>query len=155
MNEYEELRRRHQEEINTAPVGYAFSNEQFDKMMQGWDLDPKKDLDKIVRLGMGVYVQKKDRNSFGEMLDRHEQEIKDAIRKDVTGEGFVRQMFLTELDNHEYGYTGDPTETFEALGFTREEVASTLNLYMGFQLARLEIKDRLKSEKEKEREKGI
>ena len=51
MNRYAELCQRHQQEVNALPIGFAFGNRQFEEMMQGWGLDPEKDLDKIYRLG--------------------------------------------------------------------------------------------------------
>ena len=59
MNKYKELRDRQQAEVNALPLGFAFSNRQFDEMMRGWGLDPEKDLDKIVSIGAGGYIQKK------------------------------------------------------------------------------------------------
>ena len=45
MNKYAELRSRQQKEVNALPLGFAFSNRQFEEMMKGWGLDPEKDLD--------------------------------------------------------------------------------------------------------------
>ena len=38
-----------------------------------------------------------------------------AIAEDKTGDGFLYQMFLCELDNHEYGGTGGSKDTADAL----------------------------------------
>lgn len=122
MNKYAELRSRQQKEVNALPLGFAFSNRQFEEMMKGWGLDPEKDLDKIVSIGAGGYIQKKDRSLMHETFDRHRRERKEAIAADQTGEGFIFDMFLYELNNHEYGYTGDTSEALEALGLTAQEV---------------------------------
>lgn len=105
MNEYAELRQRQQAEFNALPLGFAFSRKQFDEMMEGWGLDTEKDLDKILRVPGGGYVQKKDAGLLSQTAERHDAEMTAAIAGDVTGEGFIYQMFLYELDNHEYGYT--------------------------------------------------
>lgn len=73
------------------------------------------------------------------MFARHRKERKDAITADETGEGFVYQMFRNELANHEYGWTGDPEETLEALGMTWEEVQNSEKLLKGFNRAASEI----------------
>ena len=131
MNKYTELRTRQQEEVNALPLGFAFSNSQFDEMMRGWGLDPEKDTDKIVSIGAGGFIQKKDRSLMHETFARHERELKEAIASDATGEGFIFDMFLYELDNHEYGYTGDTTDALEALGFTAQEVVDDPRLNRG------------------------
>lgn len=78
MNKYAELRSRQQKEVNALPLGFAFSNRQFEEMMKGWGLDPEKDLDKIVSIGAGGYIQKKDRSLMHETFDRHRRERKEA-----------------------------------------------------------------------------
>ena len=40
-------------------------------MMQGWGLDPEKDLDKILRIPGGGYVQKKDADLLHQTTERH------------------------------------------------------------------------------------
>ena len=44
MESYRELRDRQQKEFNELPLGFAFSDKQFDEMMGKWGLDPEKDL---------------------------------------------------------------------------------------------------------------
>ena len=135
MNKYMELKARQQQEVNALPLGFAFSNKQFNEMMVGWGLDPEKDLDKIVSIGYGGFVQKKDRSVMHETFDRHRRELKEAIAADKTGEGFIFDMFLCELDNHEYGYTWDTTDALEALGFTAQEVVDDPRLNRGISKA--------------------
>lgn len=134
MNEYSKLREKQQEEVNKFPLGFAFSNEQFNEMMQNWGLTPD-DTDKIYRLPGGGFVQKKDHKALHEMLDRHKKELKDAIKADETGEGFIYQMFVYELYNHEYGYTGDLEDTLKATGYTMEEVEADSRLKHGLEKA--------------------
>lgn len=135
MNKYMELKARQQQEVNALPLGFAFSNKQFSEMMVGWGLDPEKDLDKIVSIGYGGFVQKKDRSIMHKTFDRHKRELKEAIAADKTGEGFIFDMFLCELDNHEYGYTEDTTDALEALGFTAQEVVDDPRLNRGISKA--------------------
>ena len=139
MNRYAELRHRQQEEFNALPLGFAFSQKQFDEMMQGWGLDPEKDVDKIYSIGAGGYVQKKDADLLHQTRKRHDTEMEAAIAEDKTGEGFIYEMFLYELENHEYGYTRDTEDTLDALGYTAEDVIGDPRLKRGIEKAVTEI----------------
>ena len=138
-NRYAILRKKQQEEFNKLPLGFAFSNEQFAEMMKGWGLDPDKDTYKIYRIPGGGFVQKKDHTLLHETMDRHQKEIEEAIEADVDGTGFVYEMFLYEMDNHEYGYTGDLEDTLEALGMTIEEIDGSEKLKAGLEKAKKEV----------------
>lgn len=139
MNKYRELRDRQQKEFNSLPLGWAFNQQQFDEMMAGWGLDPKKDLDKIVRIPGGGFVQKKDRELLHQTLKKADEEMQAAIAEDKTGEGFIADMFQEELENHEYSYTRDTTDALEALGYTAEEVVADPRLNKGICLAHQRI----------------
>ena len=139
MNRYAELRQRQQQEFNALPLGFAFSQKQFDEMMEGWGLDPEKDLDKICSIGAGGYVQKKDADLLRRTRQRLAVEMAEAIAADKTGEGFVYEMFLYELDNHEYSYTGDTEDALDALGYTAAEVVGNPRLKRGIEKAITEI----------------
>lgn len=135
MNRYAELRKRQQEEFNKLPLGFAFSNKQFEEMMHRWGLDPEKDTDKLYRIPGGGFIQKKDHALLHETTERHQAELQAAIDADKTGEGFIYEMFLYELDNHEYGYTGDTEEALDALGYTADEVLGDPRLKRGIEKA--------------------
>ena len=139
MNKYAQLRQRQQKEFNALPLGFAFSQKQFDEMMRGWGLDPEKDLKKIYRIPGGGYVQKKDADLLHQTTERHDKEMEAAIAEDKTGEGFIYEMFLYELDNHEYGYTRDTEDTLDALGYTAEEILGDPCLKRGIEKAVTEI----------------
>ena len=139
MNKYSELRQRQQQEFNALPLGFAFSQKQFGEMMEEWGLDPEKDLDKIYRIPGGGYVQKKDADLLHQTTERHNKEMEAAIAEDKTGEGFIYEMFLYELDNHEYGYTRDTEDTLDALGYTAEEILGDPCLKRGIEKAVTEI----------------
>lgn len=136
MNKYADMRKRQQEEFNALPLGFAFSQKQFDEMMRDWGLDPEKDRDKIYRIPAGGYVQKKDADLLHQTAERHDAELTAAIAEDKTGDGFIYQMFLAELADHEYGYTGDADDTLDALGYTMEQVMADKRLLHGFEKAR-------------------
>lgn len=135
MNRYQELRSRQQNIFNDLPLGWAFGQKQFDEMMQKWGLDPDKDTDKIYGIGGGGYIQKKDADKLHTTIDDLDAEMKAAIAADETGEGFIYEMFLYELENHEYGYTRDISDTLDALGFTLDEVKADQRLVKGLAMA--------------------
>lgn len=140
MNRYAEMIQRQQQEVNALPLGFAFSNKQFDEMMRGWGLDPDKDLDKIYKLGgTGGFYKKADAQLIRDTFSRHSAELEEAIAEDTTGEGFIYEMFLCELDNHEYGYTMDTEDTLDALGYTADEVLGDPRLKRGIEKAVTEI----------------
>ena len=140
MNRYAELRQRQQTEFNALPLGFAFSGKQFQEMMAGWGLDPDRDTDKIYSIGYGGYVQKKDAEPLHQTRQRHDEELDAAIAEDKTGDGFIREMFLYELNNHEYSYTGDTEEALDALGYTADEVLNDPRLKRGLEMAVTEIR---------------
>ena len=120
MNPYIELKERHQKEINDFPFGFAFSDKQFDDMMiNKFGLTPE-DTDKIYSIGGGGYIRKSDADAMHEMFDRHAKEREVAIKENK--DDYLYHMFNYELANHEYCYTGDVSDTLDAIGLTREEV---------------------------------
>ena len=54
---------------------------------------------------------------------------------DKTGKGFIFDMFLQELENHEYSYTGDVQEALDALGITPQYMEAMPQLMTGLSLA--------------------
>ena len=139
MNRYAELRHRQQEEFNALPLGFAFSQKQFDEMMQGWGLDPEKDLDKILRIPGGGYVQKRTLTCSTRRRSATIRKWRRPSRRTRPGRGFIYEMFLYELDNHEYGYTRDTEDTLDALGYTAEEILGDPCLKRGIEKAVTEI----------------
>ena len=139
MNKYREMVHRHQQEINALPLGHAYSDHQFTEMMLNWSLDPEKDLDKICQFSYGAFCKKTDLQLIEDTFKRQGEELQEAISQDKTGEDFIYQMFLNELNNHEFGYTGDYEETLDAIGYTWDEVQSDKRLLHGFEKAAKKI----------------
>ena len=75
------------------------------------------------------------------MFDRHRRELLDAIEADSTGEGFIYDMFYTELANHEYSYTMDLGEGIAACGLTVEQINADPALIRGLKKAADELQD--------------
>lgn len=117
MSKYSELKFKHQAEVDAFPLGFAFSESQFNEMMEKWGLTPD-DTDKIYHIGMGGYVRKCDADAMHEMFERHEAEHKAAMQDDE----YLFSMFNYELSNHEYCVTYDYRDALDALGLTIDEV---------------------------------
>ena len=138
MNRYAELKQRQQQAFDAFPIKFAFNDRQFAEAMAALDLEPT-DTDKIYKAPGGGIYRKEDSAKFWEMLDRFEQELQSAIASDKTGDGFIYEMFLYELESYEYGLTGDLDETLDALDYTPEDVRADPRLRHGLERARLEI----------------
>ena len=138
METYVEMKARHQKEVNDFPLGFAFNNKQFGEMMENWGLD-ENDADQIYSIGFGGYVRRKDSESLHDLFNRQEAEKKAAIAGDKTGYGYIYQMFLEELNNHEYSYTCDLADTLNALGLSADEINADHRLLNGLVKAVNEI----------------
>ena len=139
LNAYSALKSKHQEETNVFPMGFAFSNEQFETAMRGLGLEPT-DTDKVVSIGAGAFCKTSDVTPLNEMLDRHRKELQDAIDSDSTGDGFIYTMFRYELSNHEFGYTWEADDTLDALGFTWDDINANPRLLHGLSRAMDKVK---------------
>lgn len=138
MNRYAELKRCQQAEFSAFPMQFAFSDRQFAEGMAALGLGPT-DTDKIYKAPGGGFYRREDSPRLEEMMERFDRELAEAIAADETGEGFIYEMFLYELDNHEYGYTRDTEETLDALGYTAKQVLGDPRLKRGIEKAVTEI----------------
>ena len=132
---YRELKERQQQEINAFPFIWAFNESQLADGMRRLGLDPEKDKDKLCSIGAGGVIRKADADAMRAMFDRHRRELMEQIEADSTGTGFIRDMFSTELANHEYSYTGDITDAVNACGLTVEQLNANPALLTGLHLA--------------------
>jgi hypothetical protein len=134
-NKYLILKQKHQEEVNNFPMVFAFNKKQFEEAMEKLGLTVS-DTDKVYDIGGGGLIRKTDSEALNEMGKRHSREMQEAIDGDPTGEGFIFDMFSYELDNHEYGYTGEIEPTLNALALTLEEIEADEKLLHGLNKAR-------------------
>ena len=94
---YKEWKEARQKEANDLPLKFAFSNEQFKKMMEEWGLT-EDDTDKIYSLGFGGgYYLRKD----AELIRAYFSKPCD-IKKLMRDEAFALEAFEYEMWNHEY-----------------------------------------------------
>ena len=117
---------------------YAFLDRQFAEGMVALGLTPT-NTDKVYKAPGGGFYRREDSQRLKDMFERFDRELSEAIAADTTGEGFIYEMFLTELNNHEFGYTMDTEETLDVLGYTAEEVLNDPRLKRGIEEAVKEI----------------
>ena len=126
MNLYKQMHDDQQERVNDFLNKYAFfafSDEQLHEGYKKLKTDPESAPDDLVVLGRtGGFVLKERKDEFLQLLEDMRREQDEAIDDPVTGPQFAYDMFLYELNNHEYSYTLDRSETLDALGLTEEEV---------------------------------
>lgn len=135
---YRELKDRQQKEVNDFPFIWAFNEKQLAEGMQRLGLDPATDKGKLASIGAGGIIRKTDAPAMREMFARHRRELAEQIEADKTGEGFIKDMFSTELANHEYILTGDASDALDALGITPAQIESSPALAHGLALAAAE-----------------
>lgn len=135
---YEQMKTRHQKEIDVFPFGCAFNEWQYKVMMEGLGLDPETDKDKIARVFSGTFVKKSDLGAFREMMNRHDAELKAAFTADKTGEGFIYDAIKYELANHEYYYSGDLDTVLAVLSISQSDVEQNENIKRALEKAELD-----------------
>ena len=140
MNAYEEMKKRHQEEVNALPMYWAFTEERFEEVLKELGLT-KNDTDKLCNTFGGGFCLAKDAKMIADTLVRHSKEKRSAIEADKTGDGFIKDMFLSELRNHEYTYTLETEETIESCGFTEEQVEADPRLKLGLEAAAKQLRE--------------
>lgn len=138
MNKYDEIKNKHQKRVEEFPIMFAFSEEQLHKEMNRLGLNDN-DYDKIYNMGAGCFIRKKDLVDYNKMWDDIRKEHQHYIDNDKTGEGYIKDMFVSELENHEYSYTRDLEDTLDALELTEEDILNNPLLQHGLFLAEKEV----------------
>ena len=87
-NQYVELKRRHEAEVNALPMKFAFSRKQLEQIMSEWGLTLGVDNDKLYSIGFGGYILKTDSDLVQETFQRHKNELAAAIEADETGDKY-------------------------------------------------------------------
>ena len=149
MNRYVEMKEKHQKEVNDFPMKFAFDDKQLKKGMEELGLT-ENDLDKVVGIGGGGFIRETDVEKYKNMFKRQNNELRKAIDEDKIGDGFIKEMFLYELENHEYVITYEIDDTLEALGLTNDDIRNNQNLRTGLILAEKECLERYEKQTEEE-----
>lgn len=143
-NNYDKLREIQQARFDSWAndhMFFAFNMDQFREGMEKLGLDPERDQGKIYRIDGGGYYRKEDAEQLHMIFDKNHAEMQEAIQADQTGEGFIYEMFVSELFNHEFAYTEDVTDTLDALGLDLAEVDSSPALSHGLAKAAAYVRE--------------
>ena len=99
--EYLDLKKRHQKEVEDFPIAYAFNGKQLKEAIAKLGATKQE----VTTLGYGTVIKKTDIPAFEELLEDHRHELKIAMKD----KDFAYEAFLYEMDNHEYAinWSGD------------------------------------------------
>lgn len=131
---YSEMVARHKDEFKFFPVMCAVSKSQFDTGMRNLGLKPT-DTDKILCVCRNCFIRKADEKAFEMMNLRQHLETEVAQHADLTGEGFLLQMFRYELAEADYGYTRDAGPALKTLHTTMESIRCDERMLHAFEMA--------------------
>lgn len=121
METYQQLKNRHQAEVDAFPFGAAFNRNQFEDMRKKI---PLSDGDKYYSLGAGVYVRGKDIPAMEEMFKRHKQEKLEFNKNRKS----LQQAIVQELFNYEYCYSENDEPVLAAVGYSMNDFNSDKEL---------------------------
>jgi len=126
-----------QEKINALPIHYAFGEKQFNEMLEKhFNGMSAADAPKLLyATNSGGYYLRTDAEKIRDTFAEIDETEKRLIAEDTTGDGFIYQMFIYELANHEYIITRDVTETLDAVGITPDETETNPAIKHGLQKA--------------------
>ena len=137
---YKQMKDRHQAEVNALPLAFAFSRDQYREHLAKWNItEEEAEAGAIVGIGNGGFIRSSDRDLVIGTFERIADEEAAAIAADLTGDGYIYEMFFDELANHEYSYTGDIMETLDALNITPADLENSEALRNGLKKAVKEI----------------
>ena len=113
---YLELQKKHKEEISNFPIAYAFNEQQLKEALE--ELGATAD-ECVTIFNHGDVVKKENAKPFVDMLQRHQDELQEAMRN----EEFAEAAFRYEMDNHEYAlnYDGDD-DVLRCFGLSHEDL---------------------------------
>lgn len=150
-NKYKIMKERHQKEVNELPYMFAFDNEQFKRGLEKLGLN-ENEMDKLIYLGDNIYLKRTDLPKVEEVNKRHKEEIEREIKADTAGDKFIKDMFLYEMNNHEYGYTNEIEPILDVLHITDYDLRKNENIRNGLLLAKQYYIDKDKELEEIEEE---
>lgn len=130
-NTYLELKKEHETLINKFPIGFAFSDRQFEEAKKKLGVTENSEL---LSVPSGGFIRKSDNDSFTTLFKEMDQKTEEAMKDD----DYLFQGFLYELGNHEFCITYNPESTLDVFGLTVEEVQKDERLLNIFNAAKKE-----------------
>ena len=99
----------------------------------------KDNYSKLLKLPGGGFILKEKGKEWDALFKKFRTEEQSMIDADTTGANYIKDMFVYEMENHEYSYTGDITDTLRSLDMTLDKINANEALLNGFRLARQEV----------------
>ena len=138
---YKQYKENRQNDFNKLPIYWAFGEQQFKELLQKLNLkDTPEDLKKLIRIVGGGLMLKTDLH----LLKEHYQTYSsDTLIFWLTHNfKFAYDALFYEMNNHEYYYTYEITDTLQSLGLSFEDIEKNAYLKLAYLRAR---KDYLKA----------
>jgi hypothetical protein len=115
---------------------FAFNNEQFQDGLKEFDLTLDEFKTNFVKIPAGGYMLKDKVDEYRTLSKSREDEIQKQIKLDETGDGFIYDMFLYELNNDEYACHGDDSGAIAMCDLTQEQIDNNPALLKGLAKAK-------------------
>lgn len=128
--EYLDLQKKHQKELEEFPIAYAFNDKQLEEALE--KLGATKE-ECVTVFGHGDIVKRTDTKALVAMIERHTKEMKDKLKNDPE---FAEAAFLYEMDNHEYAINWSADEDVLACFAITFEDIRKWGLQMAYDSAR-------------------
>lgn len=115
--EYLDLQKKHQKELEEFPMAYAFNDKQLQEALE--KLGATKE-ECVTVFGHGDIVKRENAKLLIAMLERQSEEMLQKIKDDPD---FAEAAFLYEMDNHEYAinWSGDE-DVLACFGLTFDKI---------------------------------
>jgi hypothetical protein len=129
---YQEYRETQSKQISDFPIFWAFNNDQFKQGIEKVGATPD---NKVVGIGAGGYILKKDLPAFIEWSKNKKKTLKTLLNQ----KKFFYSAVSYELANYEFCITYDYTDTLDALGlkfddlldWQKEMLIKAKDMYLG------------------------
>lgn len=115
LQEYLEMRERHQRDVNNFPIAFAFNEKQLNEALKKLSV---KSIDECCTVhNCGDIIRKRDFKAYKDMAINHTKELNEAMKDPE----FAKSAFRYEMDNHEYAINWDgDSDVLNCFGWTPE-----------------------------------
>ena len=103
---YRQMKERVQKKFNAFPIGFAFSNQQFEDEMKRLNVKSPKELCSI---GAGGFIRKSDKKEYLDLIKWMKQEEEKFLKSEEN----ILDAIIYEMGNHEYQFSYDDEEIQE------------------------------------------
>ena len=115
LQEYLEMRERHQRDVNNFPIAFAFNEKQLNEALEKLSV---KSIDECCTVhNCGDIIRKRDFKAYKDMAINHAKELNEAMKDPE----FAKSAFRYEMDIHEYAINWDgDSDVLNCFGWTPE-----------------------------------